>query len=89
MKGAIMALWSLAVTVGNLWVLVVNAAVKNDAVIKTIADSGIGVIAFQMYFFAAFALLAAIAFGLYAKRYRMVDHYRSTQDAKAPVTVKA
>jgi POT family proton-dependent oligopeptide transporter len=89
MKGAIMALWSLAVTVGNLWVLVVNAAVKNDTVIRTIADSGVGVIAFQMYFFAAFALLAAIAFGLYAKRYKMVDHYRSTEGAQAPVAVKA
>jgi POT family proton-dependent oligopeptide transporter len=89
MKGAIMALWYLAVTVGNLWVLVVNAAVKNDAVIRTIADSGVGVIAFQMYFFAAFALLAALAFGLYAKRYKMVDHYRSTAGAKAPAPVKA
>jgi POT family proton-dependent oligopeptide transporter len=89
MKGAIMALWYLAVTVGNLWVLVVNAAVKNDAVLGTIADSGLGVIAFQMYFFAAFALLAAIAFGLYAKRYKMVDHYRSIESAKAPAAVKA
>lgn len=89
MKGAIMALWSLAVTVGNLWVLVVNAAVKNDTVVKAIADSGLGVIAFQMYFFAAFALLAAIAFGLYAKRYKMVDHYRSNDTVQAPVAVKA
>ncbi len=89
MKGAIMALWSLAVTVGNLWVLVVNAAVKNDTVVKAIADSGLGVIAFQMYFFAAFALLAAIAFGLYAKRYKMVDHYRSTDTARTQATVKA
>jgi len=47
------------------------------------------VIAFQMYFFAAFALLAAIAFGLYAKRYKMVDHYRSSENAQAPVEVKA
>jgi POT family proton-dependent oligopeptide transporter len=89
MKGAIMALWYLAVTVGNLWVLVVNAAVKNDTVIGMIGDAGIGVIAFQMYFFAAFALLAALAFGLYAKRYRMVDHYRGTAAAQAPVAVKA
>jgi POT family proton-dependent oligopeptide transporter len=29
-----------------------------------------------MFFFAAFALLAALAFGLYARRYREVDHYR-------------
>ena len=29
MKGALMAFWYLSVTIGNLWVLVVNAAVKN------------------------------------------------------------
>ncbi|MDB5748675.1 MAG: transporter [Massilia sp.] len=88
MKGVIMALWYLAVTVGNLWVLVVNAAVKNEAVLTTIGNSGVGVIAFQMYFFAAFALLAAIAFGLYAKRYKMVDYYRSTEGANAPAPAK-
>ncbi|MDP3672550.1 MAG: oligopeptide:H+ symporter [Telluria sp.] len=77
MKGVIMAFWSLAVTVGSLWVLIVNASVKNDAVIGHIASSGISVIAFQMYFFAAFAFLAAAVFGWYATRYRMVDNYRS------------
>jgi POT family proton-dependent oligopeptide transporter len=77
MKGVIMALWYLAVTVGNLWVLIVNKGVKNEAVIAYIDNSGVGVIAFQMYFFAAFALLAALAFGLYARRYKMVDHYRA------------
>jgi POT family proton-dependent oligopeptide transporter len=77
MKGIIMAFWSLAVTVGNLWVLIVNASVKNDAVLGYIGQSGMGVIAFQMYFFAAFALVAAIVFGWYATRYRMVNNYRS------------
>ena len=62
---------------------------KNDAVLTTISNSGVGVIAFQMYFFAAFALLAALAFGLYAKRYKMVDYYRSTEEAPAPATAKA
>ena len=76
MKGIIMAFWSLAVTVGSLWVLIVNASVKNDAVLNYIGHSGIGVIAFQMYFFAAFALLAAIVFGWYATRYRMTNNYR-------------
>jgi len=76
MKGVIMALWYLAVTVGNLWVLIVNASVKNASVEAYIAGSGVGVMAFQMYFFAAFALLSALAFGWYATRYRMVDHYR-------------
>jgi len=78
MKGVIMALWYLAVTVGNLWVLIVNASVKNEAVIAYIEGSGVGVMAFQMYFFAAFALLSAAAFGWYATRYRMVDHYRTS-----------
>jgi POT family proton-dependent oligopeptide transporter len=78
MKGVIMALWYLAVTVGNLWVLIVNASVKNESVIAYIEGSGVGVMAFQMYFFAAFALLSAAVFGWYATRYRMVDHYRSS-----------
>jgi POT family proton-dependent oligopeptide transporter len=76
MKGALMSFWNLSVTVGNLWVLIVNAAVKNDAVTNRIKQAGFGVTAFQMFFFAAFALAAALAFGLYARRYRMVDYYR-------------
>ncbi|MFC0134880.1 MFS transporter [Massilia eurypsychrophila] len=76
MKGTIMSLWYLAVTVGSLWVLIVNKSVKNDAVVGYISESGIGVIAFQMYFFAAFALVAAIIFGWYATRYRMTNNYR-------------
>ena len=75
---AAMALWFLAITVGNLWVLIVNASVKNETVIAYIEGSGVGVMAFQMYFFAAFALLSAAAFGWYATRYRMVDHYRTS-----------
>jgi POT family proton-dependent oligopeptide transporter len=77
MKGIIMAFWSLAVTVGNLWVLIVNASVKNDAVLGYISQSGVGVIAFQMYFFAAFAFVAAVIFGWYATRYRMANNYRA------------
>ena len=76
MKGVIMAFWFLATTVGSLWVLIVNQAVKNEAVLAHIANSGVGVMAFQMYFFAAFAFAAAVAFGMYAVRYRMVDNYR-------------
>ena len=77
MKGVIMALWSLAVTVGSLWVLIVNSSVKNDAVLGHIKESGLGVIAFQMYFFAAFAFAAALIFGWYAKRYPVTDNYRA------------
>ncbi|WP_373049114.1 POT family MFS transporter [Vulgatibacter sp.] len=77
MKGVLMSFWTLSVTVGNLWVLLVNGAVRNEAVESAIASTGIGLTAFQMFFFAGFAFLAAVAFGLYAKRYKMVDHYRA------------
>lgn len=76
MKGVIMSFWSLAVTVGNLWVLIVNVGVKNDAVLGAINRTGVSSIAFQMFFFAVFAFAAALAFHLVAKRYRMVDNYR-------------
>jgi len=76
MKGVIMAFWSLSVTVGNLWVLLVNAGVRNESVTRTLEQSGLGVMSLQMFFFAAFAFAAALAFGLYAMRYTVVDHYR-------------
>jgi proton-dependent oligopeptide transporter, POT family len=77
MKGVIMAFWYLAVTVGNLWVLLVNSTVRNEAVITKIASTGLSETAFLMFFFAAFALLVALVFAFYAKRYPMQDHYRS------------
>jgi POT family proton-dependent oligopeptide transporter len=45
-------------------------------VLGHIAWTGLGVMSFQMFFFAAFALAAALAFGLYARQYKMVDNYR-------------
>ncbi len=76
MKGVIMAFWYLAVTVGNLWVLLVNVSVRNETVIARIASTGLSENAFLMFFFAAFALASAACFALYAKRYPMQDHYR-------------
>ena len=76
MKGVIMSFWYLGVTIGNLWVLLANSAVRNEFVTTQIATTGFSVAAFQMFFFAGFALLAALAFGLYARRYRVVDNYR-------------
>ena len=76
MKSALMSFWNLSVTVGNLWVLVVNTAVKNATVTDFIASTGFGVTAFQMFFFAMFAFVAALAFGLVAKSYQVVDYYR-------------
>lgn len=78
MKSVLMSFWSLSVTVGNLWVLLVNSSVKNERVTATIVEQGWGVAATQMYFFAAFAFAAAAAFALYARRYAVVDNYRKT-----------
>lgn len=76
MKGAIMSFWSLTITIGNLWVLLANSSVKSDAVTEQIKATGFSVTAFQMFFFAGFALLAALAFALYARSYRMQNNYR-------------
>ena len=77
MKGVVMSFWNLTTTVGNLWVLLSNAAVRNDTVTAHIGSTGLSETAFLMFFFAAFACVAALLFGLYARRYRMVDHYRT------------
>jgi POT family proton-dependent oligopeptide transporter len=76
MKGVLMAFWSLAVTFGNLWVLMVDETIKRPAVVTAITDAGISLRAFLMFFFAGFALLAALAFAAVARRYRMMDNYR-------------
>jgi POT family proton-dependent oligopeptide transporter len=76
MKGVIMSFWYLAVTVGSLWVLLANASIKREAVTHWITGTGLSTTAFYMFFFALFAFVASLAFGLYARRYREVDHYR-------------
>ena len=76
MKGVLMSFWNLVVTVGNLWVLLVNAAVKNDDVENAIKDAGYGVTATQMFFFAGFAFVAAVAFGAVASTFTTREHYR-------------
>ena len=79
MKGTLMSFWSLTVTIGGLWVLLVNAAVKRESVLRAITThTGLGSTAFQMFFFVGFGLLAAAAFGIAAGRYKMVDHYRKS-----------
>jgi len=77
MKGAIMAFWSLAVAVGNIWVILANHSVKSAAVTSQINELGLSTTAFLMFFFAAFAFAAALVFRWYAKRYRMTDNYRA------------
>ncbi len=77
MKGVIMSFWMLSVTFGNVWVLLTNAGVKNEAMAAWIASSGLSENAFLMFFFAGFAFVAAIVFALYARRYPMQDYYRA------------
>jgi proton-dependent oligopeptide transporter, POT family len=81
MKGTLMSLWSLVVTVGNLWVLLVDLGVRDPGLVEWVAHTGLGVAAFQMLFFAGFAFVAAGLFGLYALRYPMVDNYRPVSAA--------
>ncbi|TWI12069.1 MFS transporter [Aerolutibacter ruishenii] len=76
MKGVVMSFWNLTTTIGNLWVLLSNAAVRNDTVTGKIAQTGLSETAFLMFFFAGFALVAALVFGWYARRYPVVDNYR-------------
>ncbi|GAB3355470.1 oligopeptide:H+ symporter [Lysobacter tyrosinilyticus] len=77
MKGVIMAFWYLTSTFGSLWVLLTNAAVRNETVTSHIASTGLSENAFLMFFFAAFAFAAALAFALYARGYQMQDNYRA------------
>ncbi|MGY1409757.1 POT-type proton-dependent oligopeptide transporter [Luteimonas sp. A611] len=76
MKGVIMAFWYLTSTFGSLWVLLTNAGVRNDGFKALIVQTGMSEPAFLMFFFAAFAFVAAAAFALYARRYPMQDNYR-------------
>ncbi len=76
MKGVIMAFWYLTSTFGSLWVLLTNAGVRNEGFQSLIAGTGLSENAFLMFFFAAFAFVAALAFAAYARRYPMQDNYR-------------
>jgi len=77
MKGTITSFWNLTVTVGNLWVLLSNASVQSPGTLAAIRASGYSETAVLMFFFAGFALLAALLFGLAARRYPVQDNYRS------------
>ena len=77
MKGVIMAFWYLAVTIGNLWVLLANSSIKHPAVLAKVGELGLSANAFLMFFFAGFSLVCAAIFALYARVYPMQDNYRS------------
>ncbi len=77
-KGTLMSFWSLSVTVGNLWVLLVDAALKRDSVsVAVSAATGWTVTAFQMFFFAGMAFAAATVFGAVARVMPVASRYRS------------
>jgi POT family proton-dependent oligopeptide transporter len=80
MKGVIMSFWNLTTAVGNLWVLLVNAGVRNKEVTSRIESTGLSETTFLMFFFAAFAFAAAAVFKLYVRRYKVLDHYRRVED---------
>jgi hypothetical protein len=89
MKGLRMSFWPRSVTMGNLWVTignravpVVNAGVKHNAVTGSIGSTGLGVTAFQNFFFAGFAFLSALVFGRCARSCRGVDHHRKAEGAR-------
>ena len=76
MKGVIMAFWYLTSTFGGLWVLLTNATVRHPDVIDWITAQGWTENAFLMFFFAGFAMVAALAFAAYARVYPVTEHYR-------------
>ena len=78
MKGVIMAFWYLAVTVGNLWVLLVNASVRNEAVIARIAETGLSENRVPDVLLRRVRARRRARFSAwYARRYPMQDHYRT------------
>jgi proton-dependent oligopeptide transporter, POT family len=90
MKGVIMSFWFLAVTVGQLWVLLADAAVRNHHVTGAVAKTGLSIDAFLMFFFAGFAFVSAAVFRLYARRYKVLDNYMGSPPvAPTPEVPKA
>jgi POT family proton-dependent oligopeptide transporter len=84
MKGVIMSFWNLTTTVGQLWVILGDHTIRSKSVTGLLEDQGISQTVFFMFFFAGFAFLAAIAFKLYTRRYRMLDNYRPGPGAGPP-----
>ncbi len=76
MKSVIMSFWNLTTTIGNLWVLIVNQAIRNETVLSAVESTGLSQTAFLMFFFAAFAFLTTIVFKINARRYQVREVYR-------------
>jgi POT family proton-dependent oligopeptide transporter len=76
MKGILMSFFYLSFSIGNVWTLVVNSGMQNPGVVAYVRGTGMSAIQFEMWFYIAFGLLAAIVFSLYARTYKEVDNYR-------------
>jgi proton-dependent oligopeptide transporter, POT family len=85
MKGVIMSFWNLTTTIGNLWVLLVNSLLRRSSVKAVVESTGLSNMAFLMFFFAGFALVVAVVFKLYTRRYRLADNYRLSKEAPGAV----
>ncbi len=85
MKGVVMGFWNLVSTIANLWVLLVDALLREQVVSTAVAKTGLSLTAFQMFFFAAFALIAALVFGRYARSYHDQDNYRAEESMPSSV----
>ncbi|AUX31032.1 MULTISPECIES: POT family MFS transporter [Sorangium] len=72
MKSTIMSFWNLTVTVGNL-------------ITAGVAALNVFTGAMQYLFFAALILLAALVFGLLARRYVVIDHFQPRPAGAPPV----
>lgn len=69
MKGTIMSLWSLAVSAGNFLVSIISA-------MKFFTGAS------QFFFYAGLIFVAAVIFGLIARRYKTTDYFRKAVPAQ-------
>lgn len=67
MKGTIMSFWNLTVTIANLTVVYIVGAAKDHGWTGTS----------QFVLFAGICLVGAVVFGLLARSYKPVDHFRA------------
>jgi POT family proton-dependent oligopeptide transporter len=77
LKGVVMGFWHLCVCIGNVWVLLAHETIQTKGALAEVSKTGLSPVAFLMFFFAFFAFASALAFRFYARRYRMVEHYRA------------
>jgi proton-dependent oligopeptide transporter, POT family len=77
MKSTLMSFWSLSVTIGSLWVLLVQRTLQTDNIMGALKERGLDPVFCQMVFFSLFAFTAATVFSLVAKRTVTVERYHA------------